>query len=137
MAQKLAIEVNTPACTGCRLCEMVCTLNHEDLVNLEKACIRITDNYDQSLFEPHICQLCDSPDCVEACPLEALKQDTETGVITVNDELCNGCEACVQACPYQAIRWSNELERLFVCDRCGGQPICVQFCTSGVLQLVS
>ena len=135
MAQKLTININTSDCSGCHLCEMMCSLYHEDVVNLEKARIRITDNYQQSLYEPHICQLCESPDCVAACPIEALIQD-KNGVIVVDDELCTGCLACVEACSYDAIRWSDELKRLFVCDRCGGQPTCIQFCTSGALQSV-
>lgn len=134
MDQKLAINVNIPACSGCHLCEIMCSLYHEGVVNPEKAHIRITENYHHSLYEPHICQLCESPDCVDACPVEALTQD-KNGVIVVDDELCTGCLACVEACPYGAIRWSDELKRLFVCDRCGGQPVCIQFCTSGALQL--
>lgn len=136
MTQKLAIGVNTVACTGCRRCEMVCTLFHENVVNPEKARIRVSDNYDQFLFEPHICQQCEPAHCVEACPLGALTQNA-TGAVIVDDDLCNGCEACVQVCPHNAIWWSEELERLFICDRCGGQPICVQFCTPGALQLAS
>lgn len=135
MTQKLEIQVNVPACSGCRRCELVCTLFHEGVVNPEKARIRVSDHYEQSLFEPHICRLCDSPDCVNACPMGALTQDSESGIITVDQELCNGCEACIEACPYDAIHWNDELERLLICDRCGGQPTCVQFCTSDALQL--
>ena len=134
--QRLEIRVDTPACSGCRLCEMVCSLYHEGVVNLEKARIRISDNYAESLYEPHICQLCEPPDCVATCLEGALTQAPETGVIVVDNELCTGCIACVGACPYDAIRWSEELERLFVCDRCGGQSLCIQFCTSGALNLV-
>ena len=135
MTQKLEIKVNIVDCSGCRLCELVCTLFHEGVVNPEKARVRVSDKYDQSLFEPHICRLCDSPDCVKACPVEALTQDSESGIITVHQELCDGCQACIEACPYDAMQWNDELEMPFVCDRCGGQPTCVQFCTSGALVL--
>lgn len=135
MAGKQAITVDTPVCTGCRVCEMICSLFHEGAVNPEKSLVRITDNYDQSLFEPHLCQLCQPPDCVNACPLNALQQDPATGLIKVDASLCDGCMACVEACPYDAIWWSDELERLFVCDRCGGDPQCVQVCYRQVLKL--
>lgn len=131
----LDIPVNTPACSGCRLCEMVCPVYHEGVVNPERARIRITDKYDESLFEPHICQLCSPAPCVESCPLGALSQSPVSGVISLDSSLCNGCQACVVACPYDAIWWSEEMEKLYVCDRCGGQPTCVQFCTSGAIQL--
>ncbi|MFC1978414.1 4Fe-4S dicluster domain-containing protein [Chloroflexota bacterium] len=137
MAKRLVIEVNTPLCTGCRICEMVCSINRHGTVNLEKSNIRVTDNYTESLYEPHICQLCDNPECVDACPSEVLTQDEKTGVISIDEEFCTGCEACVIACPHDAIRWSGNMEKLFVCDRCGGEPLCVQFCTIKALQLLS
>lgn len=82
MARQLDIKVNTPVCTGCHLCEMVCSLRHEDLINMDKARIRVTDRWDESLFVPHICQLCEPPDCVEACPTSALAQDSR-GIVRV------------------------------------------------------
>ncbi|MFC1998548.1 4Fe-4S dicluster domain-containing protein [Chloroflexota bacterium] len=135
MADKQIIEVNTSLCTGCRICEMVCSINGNGTLNLEKANIRVTDNYPQSLYEPHICQFCDNPECVVACPSAALSQDEETGIILVDDGLCTGCEACVVACPHDAIRWSDDAQKLYVCNRCGGDPLCVQFCTIKALRL--
>lgn len=135
LGRRLEIRVDTPACSGCSICEIMCSLYHEDAVNLEKARIRIADNNAESLYEPHICQLCEAADCVAICPEGALVQDPETMVIAVDNGLCTGCVACVEACPYNAIWWIEELERLFVCDRCGGQPVCIQFCPLGVLQL--
>ncbi len=135
MAHQLDIKVDTPACTGCHLCEIVCSLYHENLINPDKARIRIADKWDESLFVPHICQLCDSPDCVEACGMSALSQDSD-GIIRVDMELCSGCEACVSACPHEAIRWSNEFGRLYVCDRCDGDPMCVKFCSVKALELI-
>lgn len=129
----LSIEVNTPLCSGCRLCQVVCSLCHEGAVNLEKARISITDDYDHSLFLPHICQLCQPAPCVAACPTQALTQNLQSRVVSVNMELCNGCQACVAACPYEAIWWREAMNRLFVCDRCGGKPQCLEFCTSGAL----
>ena len=134
MIPRVDIEVNTPLCTSCRLCEISCSLFHEDVINMEKSRIRVVDNYEQSSFEPHICQLCSDPDCVQSCPTQALTQD-EGGIIHVDGELCTGCESCVVACPHEAIWWREELGRLLVCDRCGGNPLCVQFCTIGALKL--
>jgi Fe-S-cluster-containing dehydrogenase component len=102
---------------------------------MEKARIRITDNYEQSLYEPHICHLCNDPPCVLACSTQALSQ-AENGLIHIDDQLCNGCQGCMEACPYQAIWWQEELGKPLVCDRCDGDPTCIQFCTIGALQLI-
>jgi carbon-monoxide dehydrogenase iron sulfur subunit len=134
MAQHLNIEVNTPKCTGCRLCEIVCSVHHEGAVNLTKARIRVSDSYEESLFLPHVCQLCEPAPCVEACPAQALTRDFQTGIISVDDALCSGCQLCEEACPYQAIWWEKSLGRLFVCDRCNGRPVCLEFCTTGALK---
>jgi Fe-S-cluster-containing dehydrogenase component len=131
---RIELQTNAPLCTGCRLCEVACSLFHRDAVNPEGARVWIAEDWDSSLYQPHICQLCDDPDCVLACPLEALSQDPDTGVIRVDAGLCNACLACVEACPHNAIRWSEALSELLVCDRCGGEPACLPFCHRGALR---
>ena len=111
MAQQLAIQVNTPQCTGCRLCEIVCSLYHEGAVNRTKARVRVSDDYEQSLFLPHICQLCWPAPCLEACPTQALAQDLRTGIISVNEALCKGCGTCVSACPSGAATQRGFVDR--------------------------
>lgn len=135
MSPRIDIQVESERCTSCRICELVCSLSHEGVINQEKARIRVTDDYDHSLFRPHLCRLCEEPPCVAACPVDALSQEAESGLIRVDDHVCTGCQACVAACPYEAIWWREEWQRLFVCDRCGGDPTCVPSCTIGTLQI--
>lgn len=134
MIPRIDIGVEVPLCTSCRLCEMVCSLSHEGVINPEKARIRVTDDYECSQFDPHICRLCADPPCVAACPVEALTQEAKSGLIRVDNQLCTGCQGCMEACPYGAIWWREEPGRLFVCDRCDGRPTCVRFCTIGTLK---
>ena len=132
----LRIQVDKVNCTGCRICEMVCTLHHEGVVNPEKARIIVTEHFDESIYQPHICQQCDVPDCVNACPMGALSQEDGSGLISVEQDLCNGCLACVEACTYGAIKYVAEFDKIYVCDQCDGDPTCVKFCTSQALRQV-
>lgn len=130
---RLHININSPLCTGCRLCEVACSLFHRGAVNPEGARIWVAEDWEHSLYIPHICQLCRPAPCVEACPVEALSQEEDSGIIRVDTDLCTACLACVEACPHQAIRWSQALDQLLVCDRCGGQPSCLPFCHRGAI----
>ncbi len=127
------IRISKEACTGCRICEIVCSLGHERVINPEKSRIYVRRRYEESLYIPYVCQNCINPDCVAVCPTSALSQD-EGGVILADQDLCTGCELCVQACPYEVIRYNEDTSRILVCDHCGGKPLCVEFCATQAIQ---
>ena len=127
------IHIEREACTGCRICEIVCSLGHERVVNPSKARIYIQRRYEESLYLPYVCQNCTDPNCVAACPTGALNQDS-SGVIHADQDLCTGCEVCVQACPHDAIRYNDSASKILVCDQCGGKPLCVEFCSTSALR---
>ncbi len=113
-------------CTGCRLCEMVCTLRHEDVFNAEKARIRVTKK-GVRVDVPIVCtqgNACEQ-ECAEVCPVECIRVVEGTAIEVVEDE-CTGCEACVEACPFHCI-WMKE-DVATKCDLCHGDPVCVKFC---------
>ncbi len=122
------------ACTGCRICEMVCSLHHEKTgINPKRSMIRILDVSEKGIYIPTICRLCKNAPCVEACPSTALSQDTKTGVIHVDEEKCNGCGLCMEACNFGAISLHPEKDIAVVCDLCGGEPKCVKYCMQEAL----
>lgn len=55
-------------------------------------------------FLPVACQHCENPACLDVCPTGATQKDETTGIVTVDSELCIGCESCIQACPYEGVR---------------------------------
>lgn len=55
-------------------------------------------------FLPFQCQHCENPACLEVCPTSATTKDPETGIVSVDPELCIGCQSCIQACPYEGAR---------------------------------
>ena len=122
------------ACTGCRICEMVCSLHHEKTgINPKRSMIRILDVSEKGIYIPTICRLCKNAPCVEACPSIALSQDTRTGVIHVDEEKCNGCGLCMEACKFGAISLHPEKDIAVVCDLCDGEPKCVKYCMQKAL----
>jgi heterodisulfide reductase subunit A len=44
-----------------------------------------------------LCSLCER--CIETCPYEARRINEETGQVTVNPAMCQGCGACAAVCP--------------------------------------
>lgn len=134
MSYPRIFNTNPEACTGCHMCEMVCSLNHEKTgINPKRSIIKVIDVSEKGIYIPKTCNLCQNAPCVEACSTYALTQNTETGVIQVDGENCSGCGLCVEACESGAIFLHPENNIAVVCDLCGGKPKCVKYCLQEAL----
>jgi len=130
------VLANISKCIGCNICEYVCAMEKEWSFNPLRSRIRVIRFH--PLFNmAMVCRLCENPPCVIACPREVLKQSYETGVILINESLCNGCGWCIPACPYGAITMNPEKRVVMICDLCNGEPKCIAFCPEEALELVS
>ena len=58
---------------------------------------KITDNPAVAL-----CNHCDEPPCVRACPTQATFRNNANGVVAMDYHRCIGCRFCMAACPYGA-----------------------------------
>ena len=122
------LQVNPIKCTGCRSCMLVCSFRHTDECNYHDSRIKIASEEARGRHTPVLCQFCEDPPCVSACPVEALSKQSQTGAIAVDPELCTGCEVCVSACPFNAMFFDQKEQRPFTCDLCQGNPECVKVC---------
>lgn len=132
------ITVDADKCTGCGICELVCSLHNEKECNPEKARARVIRSEEEGIIYtvPVICQQCEKPLCLELCPVTALYRDPETGAVVVSEEKCIGCRLCVYVCPFGAITVDPEKHFSVKCTLCDGEPQCVEFCPGEALQYV-
>lgn len=118
-------------CTGCNRCTYACSAVKEGLFMPSKARIKINNFPLQGYSVPNICFQCPKPDCMEACPVEAIFKN-DRGVVVVDAGKCEGCGDCVEACPYGMIE-QYVSGKAYKCDLCGGTPACANECEYGAL----
>jgi Fe-S-cluster-containing hydrogenase component 2 len=128
------ILINYKKCTGCSTCELICSYMHEGAFNNKRSMIRSANSDHYSHDVPTVCMLCEDAPCIKACPFNALRRHPELGYIQVYQDRCIGCSICVERCPMGAISIHPKKGFAIVCDFCGGDPQCVKFCPSEVLQ---
>ena len=137
MGKFKSVVVDKDKCTGCRVCEYICSIYHPCVFNPSRSHIKVTRVYPFT-NAAFACRMCDDAPCVPACPRKALTQSPESGVILVNDELCNepGCDKCIKACEYGSI--TLEAGKARMCDLCADReegPACVEWCPEDALEL--
>ena len=70
----MTIVVDVEKCTGCRVCELVCSITKQGEFNPRKSNIQILTNDDFGVYLPVLKTECDfCGDCVECCPMQALQ----------------------------------------------------------------
>lgn len=130
------LSVDDRRCVGCEICESVCSMVHDNEFN------PINSRIQRVRIEPVInsamsCQSCFEPGCVKACQIGALSKNTETGIIEVDYNKCDGCAACVRGCPYGLINVHSKVRKAIVCDLCSStgykEPQCATFCPKGAI----
>lgn len=123
-------------CTGCRTCELACSMVHDNVFNPAKSRIRVQLEGVPELFTVNVCKSCGKPPCEEACPTDpkSIYRDEKVGGgMIINEDTCIKCGKCVEACPFAAISWHPETNLPLVCDVCSGDPECAKFCASKAL----
>ena len=118
-------------CSGCNRCTYACSAAREGMFRPALARIKITNFPEEGYAVPNICFQCPKPDCLKACPCEAISQN-ERGIVVIDTTRCDGCGNCVTACPYGMIEQYRS-NIAYKCDLCGGAPVCVAECHYGAL----
>lgn len=94
----------------------------------------------QTEFIPVLCNQCNNPACVRACPTKATYKDKQNGIVMVDKGKCIGCKTCMSACPFNARYYNEETRAVDKCNFCydtrlsQGEELtaCAEACPAGV-----
>jgi Fe-S-cluster-containing dehydrogenase component len=128
--------VDFEKCTGCRTCEVACSLRNEGICNPALSRISIVKWEEMGIDVPMVCQQCENPPCRAVCPMEAGYRDEETGALVIDYDVCIGCRSCVTACPFGALVVHPHTGKVMRCTLCDGDPTCVKYCETKALQFI-
>jgi protein NrfC len=109
-------------CIGCRLCVKACiTTNHVPDYGWRTLVLDREDPQavgQKREFVPVLCNQCNNPPCVRACPVRATYKDKTNGIVMMDNKKCIGCKICMIACPYDARYFNEEKSAIDKCDFC-------------------
>lgn len=131
----IKVQTNPKVCQGCRACEAICSMQHFGLVKPKASGINIRELKEPGKFSQTVCQQCIDMPCARACPENAIKRNTYSGAVVIEDN-CTVCGKCAEACPIHAITMVEFEEGIkpVKCDLCGGSPQCISICPRQALE---
>lgn len=118
----MKLAVREERCSGCRVCELVCSMRNFMQPNPKRAAVRVSGTFPApGKFSITFCDQCGV--CAEVCPVGAILESD--GCYLIDAELCTGCLVCVDECPQGALFSHKDDEIPFKCTGCGE---CVAYC---------
>ena len=149
-----AIMIDVGRCCGCYNCQLACKDGHVDndwtpyakpQPETGQFWMKVEEHVCGTIpkvkmhYVPTLCNHCDKPPCIDACPDQAITKRTD-GLVLIEPERCTGCKTCLAACPYHAIYFNDELRLAQKCTGCAhlldhGEkvPRCVEACPTDAL----
>ena len=109
-------------CSGCRACQVLCSLARFGDNNPKKAALQIIGHFPEpGVYEINICSQCGI--CAEECPTGAIQANETT--YSIDTDSCTGCGICVEVCPTGSMTQHAAIEAPIKCISCGE---CVEYC---------
>jgi len=130
------LYIDPSRCTGCRTCELVCSIKNEGMANPVLSRIQVIAFKYLGIRVPLTCQQCEEPICASVCPVNALRRDNILGIVKHDKSKCIGCKVCVLTCPFGGITIHPTSRQVFKCEQCGGSPECIKSCEDKAITYV-
>lgn len=103
--RKWSMVIDVRKCIGCYACTIACKSENVSPPGIVyRRVLDIEEGKYPNLkrdFVPVLCNHCENPPCVTACPVKATTKRVD-GIVDMNYNKCIGCRACLNACPYNA-----------------------------------
>ena len=135
--KRFAMVIDLRKCIGCHACSVACKSENRVPLGVWRSWVKQVERGEfpntQRHFLPRLCNHCDRPACVDACPTKSSYQ-REDGIVLIREERCVGCKLCMAACPYNARYLDPVTKTSAKCTFCahrvdkGVVPACVNTC---------
>jgi carbon-monoxide dehydrogenase iron sulfur subunit len=134
--QDKVLYIDYEKCTGCRECELACSVFHAGTSNPSHSRIKVINWEWEGIYLPMTCQNCEDPFCVEVCPTKACHVDPKLSRVVIDKDVCIGCKTCIIACPFGAPFFDYATGVSVKCDYCDGDPQCVRICKEDAIRYI-
>lgn len=139
MAKQCSFYFDSDRCIQCRTCEVACQSVHNIEPGLKwRQVIQSWSGEFPNMrmtFFSRACMHCGKPACEAVCPIGAISKRAEDGIVVVDRDKCNGCQACLSACPFGVPQFANDgtMQKCDFCSSLGIEPFCAAHCPTGAL----
>jgi Fe-S-cluster-containing dehydrogenase component len=120
----MRIKIDHTKCTGCKLCEVACSLYHTGSVNPWRSRIRVF------IGEEFCLPVIAGPYTEAAC--------NSKDIVFIDGKEFDGCVVCRASCPSKSVFKEPDTAIPLKCDFCGEppDPQCVRWCAPDALSFV-
>ena len=109
--------IDLKRCIGCYGCQLACKAENGTPPGVFYARVLKREEGQfptvRHLFLPVLCNHCEDPPCVDACPTGASSKSAADGIVDIDHDKCVGCRSCMMACPYHNRYFNDQPQHYF------------------------